>query len=199
MPTSTEVLSSSEAAASLGVTAKALRVYEDRGLVRPLRNAKGWRYYGSTELARARDIVALRTLGLSLSDVARVLNGDSATLQFALENHQQTLEERARTLARTVGQLRHLRVALANGKNPAVAELTRLTTPPPRLSLSFALPWPWGGEPFDLRSMRARGHSSPAHSGAVRRGSPNVSPRRFQTERFQARTASPLRAARLAG
>ena len=42
-----------QAARKLGVSAKALRLYEQRGLLIPGRNAAGWRAYGSADLAQA--------------------------------------------------------------------------------------------------------------------------------------------------
>ena len=39
-------LSPAEAARLLGVSAKALRLYERHGLVKPLRSENGWRTYG---------------------------------------------------------------------------------------------------------------------------------------------------------
>ncbi|MGN6149602.1 MAG: MerR family transcriptional regulator, partial [Rhizomicrobium sp.] len=41
-----QYLSPSEAARRLGVSVKALRVYEQRGLVKPLRSQADWRAYG---------------------------------------------------------------------------------------------------------------------------------------------------------
>ena len=76
MSGSTEFLNPSEAARRLGISTKALRVYEQRGLITPLRSAAGWRAYGADEMTRAADIVALRALGFSLAEVARVLKGD---------------------------------------------------------------------------------------------------------------------------
>ena len=75
MSSSAQFLNPSEAAIRLGVSAKALRLYEQRGLIAPLRTAAGWRTYGPGEMARAAEIVALRALGLSLNQVAGVLNG----------------------------------------------------------------------------------------------------------------------------
>lgn len=77
MSSSARFLNPSEAAQQLGVSAKALRLYEQRGLVAPVRTAAGWRAYGPDEMARAAEVVALRALGLSLTQVARVLNGDA--------------------------------------------------------------------------------------------------------------------------
>jgi DNA-binding transcriptional MerR regulator len=83
-----QFLNPSEAAKRLGVSAKALRLYEQRGLIAPIRTDAGWRAYGPAEMARAAEIVALRALGLSLAQVARVLAGDSQELEPALAAHQ---------------------------------------------------------------------------------------------------------------
>ena len=88
MNVSAQYLNPSEAARRLGVSAKALRLYEQRGLVAPLRTAAGWRAYGPLELARAGEIAALRALGLSLAQVERVLAGDPQDLEPALAAHR---------------------------------------------------------------------------------------------------------------
>ena len=77
MNSSAQFLSASEAAKRLGVSVKALRLYEQRALIAPVRTPAGWRAYGPGEMARVAEIAALRELGLSLSQVARVLEGDS--------------------------------------------------------------------------------------------------------------------------
>ncbi len=66
MSSSAQFLNPSAAALRLGVSAKALRLYEQSGLVLPSRTPAGWRVYGPDDIARAADIVALRALGLSL-------------------------------------------------------------------------------------------------------------------------------------
>ena len=73
MSYSEQFLNPSEAAKRLGVSTKALRLSEQRGLVVPVRTAAGWRTYGPAEMAQAAEIVAVRALGLSLAQVARVL------------------------------------------------------------------------------------------------------------------------------
>ncbi|TJV09597.1 MAG: MerR family transcriptional regulator, partial [Mesorhizobium sp.] len=42
MNSSAQFLNDSEAAGRLGVSAKALRLYEQRGLIAPIRTAAGW-------------------------------------------------------------------------------------------------------------------------------------------------------------
>ncbi len=154
MSSSAEFVNPSEAARRLGVSAKALRLYEQRGLVAPVRSAAGWRAYGPDEMARASEIAALRALGLSLAEVARVLGGDSKGLEPALAAHQATLEDRVRQLADAVEKVRSLRADLALGRAPAAGELARLVGPAAEPSVAFDLPWPWGGERFELRGVR---------------------------------------------
>jgi DNA-binding transcriptional MerR regulator len=166
---SAQFLNPSEAAGRLGVSAKALRLYEQRGLITPIRTAAGWRAYGPAEMTRAAEIASLRTLGLSLSQVARVLGGDAQVLEPALAAHQATLEGRLRQLADTVEKVRRLRHDLARGKAPAAGELTRLLQPPPERSVVFDLPWPWGGERFELRDIRPLNYIiGPLGSGKTR-------------------------------
>ena len=162
-------LSPSEAARRLGVSAKALRLYEQRGLVAPGRTAAGWRAYGPDEMARASEIVALRALGLSLAQVARVLKGDPEGLVSALAAHQTALEDQIRQLGATVEKVRGLRADLAQGRAPATGELSRLLGPANELRVAFELPWPWGGELFELTDIRSLNYIiGPLGSGKTR-------------------------------
>ncbi len=154
MNPSAPFLSPSEAARKLGVSPKALRLYEQRGLVAPMRTGAGWRAYGPGEMARAAEVAALRALGLSLAQIARVLEGDPASLETALAAHQAALEGQFHQLAGTVEKVRGLRASLAQGQAPATGELVRLLEPASGLCTAFDLPWPWGGERFELRGVR---------------------------------------------
>ena len=142
MSSSAQFLNPSEAAKRLGVSAKALRLYEQRGLVAPVRTAAGWRAYGPDEMARAAEVAALRALGLSLAQVARVLGGDAEGLGPALAAHQATLEDRIRQLAGTVEKVRDLRADLTQAKRRPPANWRACCTRPPnsrRLRPSLAL------------------------------------------------------------
>lgn len=169
MSSSARYLNPSEAAKRLGVSTKALRLYEQRGLVTPRRTAAGWRAYGPTEMAQAAEIAALRELGLSLGQVARVLMGEAVGLEPALAAHQATLEDRIRQLIVTVEKVRSLRAGLAQGRAPAAGELGHLLKPIADLSVTFELPWPWGGEQFELRDIRRLNYIiGPLGSGKTR-------------------------------
>lgn len=169
MTSAARFLSPSEAAHRLGVSAKALRLYEQRGLLSPARTAAGWRAYGPDEMARGARIAALRRLGLSLAQVARVLAGHPEDLGPALAAHAAALEGRARELAATIEEVRRLRSELDLGRTPALEDLARLLAPAPGLDVEFWLPWPWGGERFALRGARRLNYIvGPLGSGKTR-------------------------------
>ncbi|MBI2735349.1 MAG: MerR family transcriptional regulator [Rhodospirillales bacterium] len=169
MSSSTEFLNPSEAARRLGISTKALRIYEQRGLITPIRSTAGWRAYGADEMSRATDIVALRELGFSLAEIARVLKGDHQVLEPALAAHQAALEGRLRDLGQTVEKVRALRDDLGRGQSPTVGDLARLLGPGSGLQIAFDLPWPWGGERFELRDIRPLNYiTGPLGSGKTR-------------------------------
>ncbi|MDQ0586482.1 DNA-binding transcriptional MerR regulator [Variovorax paradoxus] len=169
MRSSAPYLSPSEAARRLGVSAKALRLYEQRGLVEPGRTTAGWRAYGPAEMARAGEIVALRALGFSLAQVGRVLEGNSQGLEQALAAHQTALEAQLQQLTHTVDKVRGLRSGVAQGQTPTIGELAGLLAPACEMRLAFDLPWPWGGERFELRDIRPLNYIvGPLGSGKTR-------------------------------
>jgi hypothetical protein len=106
-------------------------------------------------MARAAEVAALRTLGLSLARVAQVLEGDPAGLEPALATHQATLETEMRGLAGTIAKIRELRADLGQGRAPAAGELPSLMAAAAGPGVAFDLPWPWGGERFALHDIRA--------------------------------------------
>jgi len=162
-------LSPSEAAEALGVSAKALRLYEERGLLKPIRNAAGWRAYGTNEIQRAGEIAALRALGFSLSHIDRVLHSDPAGMESALAAHEATLQQRIRTLAEAVAIVREIRVDIDQGRTPNIRQFTRAARPAGKSGVAFELPWPWGGERFELNDIRPLNYiTGPLFSGKTR-------------------------------
>jgi DNA-binding transcriptional MerR regulator len=150
MPSSAAFLNPTQAAQRLGVSVKALRLYEQRGLLAPTRSAAGWRAYSPEAMERASEIVALRQLGLSLAQVGRVLDGAPDDLTTALAALQSRLEDQSRQVSETLVRLRALRADLAAGKIPDVGALAAVLAENQSPAVGFALPWPWGGEWFEL-------------------------------------------------
>lgn len=169
MSASPGFLNASQVVRRLGISAKALRLYEQRGLVTPMRSAAGWRLYGPHEVDRVAEIAALRTLGFSLAQVARIVNGEMGGLEPALASHQTILEEQIRALVATADKVRGLRDDLARGRAPACGDLAALLAPAPRLHVAFDLPWPWGGERFELHDIKPLTYiTGPLGSGKTR-------------------------------
>ncbi|VVE13893.1 Mercuric resistance operon regulatory protein [Pandoraea iniqua] len=162
MVSSDRNLTASEAAQQLGVSGKALRLYEQHGLLAPGRTAAGYRQYGTNDMARAGEIVALRKLGLSVAQVKAVLGGDAQALAGALELHEKMLLRDMAARAQQIARVRELRAELRDGRMPAAGALAQLLRDqrhdaPGRvpLDVGFALPWPWGGEWFELKDLPA--------------------------------------------
>jgi DNA-binding transcriptional MerR regulator len=65
----TEWLTAAECALRTGLTVRALRVYENYGLITPGRSAAGWRRYGAQELLTLNEIGLLKVLGLTLNQI----------------------------------------------------------------------------------------------------------------------------------
>jgi len=150
MNTNNRSLSPSEAARKLGVSTKTLRIYEERSLLLPARTEAGWRCYRPQDIEVASKIVALRKLGLSLGQVARVLSGDRASLDAALATHEQDLVNQMQELEVLARKVRILRSEMAAAPSFDIGDLAEDLTSNSSVVASFELPWPWGGETFDV-------------------------------------------------
>ena len=66
------------------VTVKTLRYYDEIGLLKPVKVDRftGYRYYSSEQLPRLNYIAALKNLGLSLEEIATLINNDLTPTQM---------------------------------------------------------------------------------------------------------------------
>ncbi len=73
-----ELMLVGELAKAAGKTVRAIHLYENLGLLKPQDRSKGrYRLFGPDALLRARWIVKLQSLGLSLSDIQEVVRGQT--------------------------------------------------------------------------------------------------------------------------
>jgi DNA-binding transcriptional MerR regulator len=90
-----------EVARRSGLTSRALRFYEARGLVTPLRSTSGRRHYGPAELDRITQIVTLKRAGLSLGQIERLVRRRAIDLPTLIDAQIAAVAEQVQALAGT--------------------------------------------------------------------------------------------------
>jgi len=108
-----------------GVSVKALRVYEDAGLLKPARTVAGWRIYRQPELEQLSAILALKQLGLPLKRIGDLLGG-SGDLAAALALQEAALVEAKSEAETALALVRAARVKLAGKGRLSPDELGNL-------------------------------------------------------------------------
>ena len=112
-----------EAAELAGVSAKAVRLYERRGLVEPAeRTAAGYRTYGARDIAVLRFIRQAKAVGLRLEEIGRILDLDRAGKQ-PCSTVVRLLDQRLADIDRTLADLTALRATLTNARRRADAAM----------------------------------------------------------------------------
>ena len=130
----------SEAARALGITRRAIKLYEEQGLLSPVaRRENGYRDYTEDDLDTLRRIQLYRKLGVGLADIRRILTGQGeGILADVLERRRAELAEGAQTLAA-------LEAILRTGEGDA-AKLDEAVDYPTILdAIRAQLPGLWGG------------------------------------------------------
>lgn len=124
----TATLTIGQACRSAGVTRKAVRVYEQRGLVVPrARTAAGYRLFSDADVDTLRFIRRARTLGLGLDDLADVLAQRQAGAS-PCGSVRACISARINEVDTAIAELQELRVSLvtaaATDCTPPAAEPT---------------------------------------------------------------------------
>jgi DNA-binding transcriptional MerR regulator len=108
-----------------GVSVKALRVYEDAGLLKPARTVAGWRIYRQPEIERLSTILALKQLGLPLKRIGDLLRG-SGDLAAALALQEAALEGARAEAEQALALVRQARAKLQGKQSLSPDELGKL-------------------------------------------------------------------------
>ena len=77
-----------------GLTSRALRFYEARGLIQPLRTYSGRRLYGRGEIERIQQIVALKRAGLTLAQIGKLTARGNMDLLSLIGTQLDVIEKR---------------------------------------------------------------------------------------------------------
>lgn len=121
-----ESLDIAEVARRTGLSSRALRFYEARGLVQPLRSASGRRHYGSAELERVHQIVLLKRAGLTLAQIQRLTAHRTLDLAELVDAQLETLAAQAKEISDAQSLLRVVRSRIDRGEPIDVATFCSL-------------------------------------------------------------------------
>jgi len=122
-----EWLTAAECALRTGLTVRALRVYENYGLITPSRSAAGWRHYGARELLELNEIALLKILGLTLNQIRDLTRRPSSpTLRQLLELQREAWKHRRAEAERGHTVVEAALIQLQAGRSLSVEELCSL-------------------------------------------------------------------------
>lgn len=105
-----------EVARQTGLTIRTLRHYDALGLLRPsARSSAGYRLYSAADLERLLQIQGLKTLGLTLPEIAQALDDPAYDARQVLQRHIAALEGQIAREQQLVTQLRALQEVAQTG------------------------------------------------------------------------------------
>ncbi len=126
----------SEFARLTGVTVRALHHYDRLGLLKPSgRTPAGYRQYGESDFARLQQIVTLKFIGFSLTQIKALLEKDSFDLQKMLRLQRDILAEKRQHLDKAVKAIERAEQVLASKDEPdweafaKIVEVINMSTP----------------------------------------------------------------------
>ena len=107
-----------------GLTVRTLHHWDAIGLLVPAERAgNGYRHYGAEEVARLYRILALRRLGLSLDEIASVLEREGPELEAAVRAHLARVEEQLAAVSALRDRLVRILGALGDDAGPSADQL----------------------------------------------------------------------------
>jgi DNA-binding transcriptional MerR regulator len=112
-----------ELARRSGLTVRALHHYDSIGLLRPTgRSESGYRLYSRDDVARLHGIQTLRRMGLSLADVAQLLDGGAFPLPALLARQIGVLNQEIAQAEALRERLNVMQAILAGGGQPEIGD-----------------------------------------------------------------------------
>lgn len=120
------VIDIADVARRTGISSRALRFYEARGLLRPLRSASGRRLYGPGELAAVHRILTLKRAGLTLAQIQRLSSGRPVDLGALIAAQIDVLAAQAEEIAAAQAVLRTVKSRIDRSEPIDVATLCSL-------------------------------------------------------------------------
>ncbi|PHR16608.1 MAG: MerR family transcriptional regulator [Sphingopyxis sp.] len=109
-----------------GLTSRALRFYEARGLLSPLRTGSGRRLYSAAQIERIHQIVTLKKAGLSLSQIGRLFDSKPLDLAELLRGQLAILSTQSEEIALAQNNLTNALSRIESGEHLDAATLCSL-------------------------------------------------------------------------
>ena len=148
-----------------GLSSRALRFYEARGLIEPLRTASGRRIYGPSELSRLHQITVLKAAGLSLSQMAQLFSGKMIELGSLLRAQIKMLEENQAQIERALHAVNFVLSRIDQGEPVDAATLCSLIETGDRMMKQEPRQWQELNERYFSTEERSRWAESFAKLG----------------------------------
>ena len=100
-----EKMTSGEIAKQAGVSPKALRIYDEKGLLKPVDISEGnYKLYDKSSLIILEKIIALKHIGFSLEEIKTNLeNDDLSSIKEILENQLEMMNQKIYELEKSAG------------------------------------------------------------------------------------------------
>lgn len=143
-----------ELARRTGLTVRALRHYDDIGLLKPsARSDGGYRLYGRDDVARLYRIQALRRLDVSLAEIGAILADGGADLENLVRQQMSALEREIRQATALHAHLAELQKQLCASTQPSVDEWL--------VSLESMVAGPKYFSDEEIRKLKTRAQAAP--------------------------------------
>ena len=116
-----DLLKISEIADFFGTTPKALRIYEQKGIIVPYKidPESGYRYYSADQVKKLNLLIELQALGFSLKEIKKIMDGGLKSQQFldALNSKKIQWEQEKAKIQRKIEAIEQIEIKLKEKLN----------------------------------------------------------------------------------
>ena len=116
-----QLLKIGELAALAGISVKALRVYEKKNIIKPVRvdEGSGYRYYSAGQLEQVESLIELQDMGFSLVEIEQILSGERSKEEILtlFEEKERSLQEVLWKTQARLEKLGSIRDRMENGQD----------------------------------------------------------------------------------
>jgi DNA-binding transcriptional MerR regulator len=112
---------------AVGLTVRALRFYEEIGLLRPgSRSESGHRIYGENDVVQLQKILSLKQLGIPIKEIKKLLDDGKTSSLGILQMHRKQIEDEKARITELHQRLLKLETVLVHRGNVSVDELIKM-------------------------------------------------------------------------